>query len=175
MAEVWDQQPEESDAAYIAFLHFLSEGLGRRMIDAYNQHRLADGKHPLPAGRYAPGTWYGWRVKHRWVQRAAAYDRQRIEEHSEVCTQEVIQMISLLAQEGIAATKEKRTPFVGWRDNLDLLYALAALVSETDAKPVAAARVYSGAAPRLPDHHDGQCPPNPGRPFAPGLASDSLP
>jgi hypothetical protein len=156
MADPSDQLPEESDAAYVAFLHYLSEGLGRRMIDAYNQHRLAEGKHPLPAGRYAPGTWYTWRVKHRWVQRCAAYDRKRIEEHSEVCTQEVIQMISLLAQEGICAIKEKRPLFAPWREHVELLHALAALVSENDEpKPVQAARTYNGAAPPLPDRLDG--------------------
>jgi hypothetical protein len=174
MADPSDQLPDESDAAFVAFLHFLSEGLGRRMIDAYNQSRLAEGKHPLPPGRYAPGSWYTWRVKHRWVQRAAAFDRKRIEEHSEVCTQEVIQMISLLAQEGIAAIKERRNLFAPWREHMELLNALAALVSENDHKPIEAAKVYRAAAvPPLPDQADGLCPPNPGRPFAPGTARDS--
>jgi hypothetical protein len=176
MPDPSDQLPEESDAAYVAFLHFLSEGLGRRMIDAYNQHRLAEGKHPLPEGRYASGTWYGWRVRHHWQKRAAAYDRVRIEEHSELCTQQVIQLISLLAQEGIAAVKEKRDLFPPWRNHLEFVYLLASLVSpQNEPKPIEALLEYKRATapPPLPDPPDGLCPPNPGRPFAPGTASDS--
>jgi hypothetical protein len=176
MSEPWDQLPEESDAAYVAFLHYLQEGLGRRMIDAYNQHRLAEGKHPLPKGRYAAGTWYGWRVKHRWPERCAAYDRVRIEENATLCAQEVMAYVLFLAREGIAAVKEERDLFPPWRNHLEFVYALACLVSpEDEHKPLQAMLEYKRATapPPLPDRPDGLCPNNPGRPLAPGTASDS--
>jgi hypothetical protein len=118
--------------------------------------------------------WYTWSTRYRWAERAASYDEKRTDQHSLLTTQAVIQMINLLAEEGIAAIKEKRAPFAAWRENMEMLHALAALVSENDPKPMEAAKVYRAAAvPPLPDQPDGLCPPNPGRPFAPGPASDS--
>ena len=166
MPDLWERLPDETPEAYAAFLFFLAEGLGRRVGDTYHKHRRGQER--------ASKQWHAWSQQYRWSERATAYDAQHTDLHSKLTTQTVIEMINLLAQEGVAAVKEKRTPFAGWRENMDLLHALAALVSENDPKPMEAAKVYRAAAvPPLPDQPDGLCPPNPGRPFAPGPASAS--
>src|SRR5262249_20111403 len=101
MPDPWHQLPDEPDDAFAGFLFFVQEGLGRRLLDAYNTHRLAEGKHPLPEGRRAEAAWYAWSIRYRWAERAASYDEKRTDQHSLLTTQAVIQMINLLAEEGI--------------------------------------------------------------------------
>jgi hypothetical protein len=133
------------------------------MAEAWDQHRLAEGQHALPEGRRAEAAWYAWSIQYRWAERAAAYDEQHIDRHSKLATQKVIQLIHALAEKGIAAIEAEKPLFAPWREHLELLQALAALVSENDPRPVAAARTYNDLAPPL---RNG----GPGRPREPGTA-----
>jgi hypothetical protein len=174
MSEPWDQLPEEPADAYAAFLFYLRQGLGRRMLDAYNDFRRARGEKLVPRGKSACGTWYKWRHLYCWPERAAAHDRAKLEDHATNCAMRVLGMLQLMAEEGIAAIREERDLRSPWKNWLKLLHALAKLVTPGDEpQPLRAARTYNGAAPPLPDRPGSLCPSNPGRPFAPGIASDS--
>jgi hypothetical protein len=68
----WDQQQDEGPVAYKAFRRYLDMGSGRTVVGAYRASR-----GPQPGGKGAvktSGRWNGWSTKHRWHDRAAAYD-----------------------------------------------------------------------------------------------------
>lgn len=69
LPQPWEQQPDESPAAFQAFVAFRDMGPGRTIMDAY---RTAKGR---PEARDVPGTWKGWASRLRWSNRARAYDR----------------------------------------------------------------------------------------------------
>lgn len=71
----WEPQPEESRAAAHAWTHFRDLPASRRSVDAaYRQHaRSCRGRQPGDKQR-ASWLWTTWARRHRWQQRAAAWD-----------------------------------------------------------------------------------------------------
>jgi hypothetical protein len=82
--QLWDRQPAESGPAYAAFLAYRGLGPDRTLDDAYAARQAAKRGSEAGAPRTspgqregtqgAPGCWGKWSVKHRWVDRAAAWD-----------------------------------------------------------------------------------------------------
>ena len=68
MSQPWEIQPDESQAAYNAFLAYLHLGYKRSVLVAYKK---ATGKEDT---KCAPGFWKEWCTCHCWVARARAYD-----------------------------------------------------------------------------------------------------
>ncbi len=68
MAKEWERQEGESGRAFRAFTQYRDLGPGRSLNAAYTASREA--KEELRA----PGTWYEWSARFRWVERAAAWD-----------------------------------------------------------------------------------------------------
>ena len=67
MSDIWEQQPGESDAAYVRFLLYRNLGPARS-IDAAYQMMNNEGH------QRAPGQWKRDSVTHRWQERAQAWD-----------------------------------------------------------------------------------------------------
>lgn len=63
----YEQQPRESSPAFRAFAIYRDLGAARSLAAAYASY---SGAKP----GIAPGHWNAWSGKHRWVERAAAYD-----------------------------------------------------------------------------------------------------
>lgn len=78
MLKEWEQQPEETKAAYLAFRQYLQLGTERTIVAAYRAHRRK------PNAKQATGTWNLWVDRWKWQRRAVAYDREqeRIEEQA---------------------------------------------------------------------------------------------
>src|SRR4051812_48001738 len=64
----WDQHPEESNAAYSAFLAYRDMGRNRTVVDAYRQTKCK------PDASQAGGEWNAWSRDQRWQERARAWD-----------------------------------------------------------------------------------------------------
>lgn len=77
MAEPWERQPGESEAAYAAFRAFLQLGAERTVRAAYRQ---ASGK---AEASQVPGYWSKWVSEHRWAERALAWDQRAGAVHQE--------------------------------------------------------------------------------------------
>lgn len=73
----WAQLAGESTPAFHAFTHFRSLGEARSQEAAYRQHAAECLKKQIARrARAVPGTWGAWSVKHGWVERAIAWDRE---------------------------------------------------------------------------------------------------
>src|SRR4051812_26558531 len=69
MANIWDRQEQESEAAYRAFLFFRECPAPRKLRDAY---RTFKGD---PTKKMASGRWSQWCAQFQWFARATAFDR----------------------------------------------------------------------------------------------------
>ena len=68
----WEQRPGESGPAFAAFRAFRDMGPGRSAVKAYGQSRgQGTGKE---GARQTPGRWNAWAKRHRWTERARAFD-----------------------------------------------------------------------------------------------------
>src|SRR4051794_24411411 len=65
----WEQRPGESGPAFRAFCRFRDMGPGRSAVRAYGQSTGNEG------ATQKPGRWSVWAKRHRWADRANAYDR----------------------------------------------------------------------------------------------------
>src|SRR5690242_6023380 len=70
MAEIWEQQPGESDKAFAAFLIFREMQLPRSATGAYRIYRKD------PSIKLLPGNWQEWSRKWKWGERATAFDKR---------------------------------------------------------------------------------------------------
>lgn len=73
MAELWEQQDGESDAAYSRFLIYRNLGITRSLDRAY-QSTLADSDATKRNKTRANGTWTQELSKYEWQKRADAWD-----------------------------------------------------------------------------------------------------
>lgn len=64
----WEQQPDESGTAFLAFQAYLKLGPSRTVRDAYRQ-RTGNAQ-----ATQAGGSWNKWVKQHRWQERARAHD-----------------------------------------------------------------------------------------------------
>ena len=81
----WEQQAGESGPAFAAFRAFRDMGPGRSAVKAYGQSTGNEG------ATQKPGRWNAWARRHRWTERANAYDRHlesiRLHEADEAAAQ----------------------------------------------------------------------------------------
>lgn len=66
----WLRQPDETSKAFAAFCVFRDLGEKRTVTDAYRQ---STGRR---SASQPPGHWRAWAKRHRWAERAAAFDRR---------------------------------------------------------------------------------------------------
>src|SRR3954454_22758943 len=71
-SQPWEQLPGESGPAYRAFCAFRDMGPGRSAVKAYARSR-GQGKGKEGA-KQTPGRWNAWAKRHRWAERARAFD-----------------------------------------------------------------------------------------------------
>lgn len=76
MAEAWDRQPNESEAAYARFLAYRNLGPARSLDAAY---RVTKGDESLQA----PGSWAQESARFEWVRRASEWDIHNLLTQSE--------------------------------------------------------------------------------------------
>lgn len=74
---IWDQQPDESNAAYARFLAYRNLGPSRSLERAY---QATKGN----AGQPAPGQWTRDSERFNWVERATAWDVALLLQQGEV-------------------------------------------------------------------------------------------
>lgn len=78
----WERQPDETDAAWRAFVVYRDLGPDRTLLEAYKQ-RYGKETATSPAGHVT-----AWATAHRWVDRTRSYDayieRQARAEHEEI-------------------------------------------------------------------------------------------
>lgn len=72
MPQPWERLTTESAQAYAAFCVYRDMGAGRSVVRAYEQSGGKEG------AKQASGRWNGWAKRHRWAERAKAFD-DRIE------------------------------------------------------------------------------------------------
>src|SRR5262249_53693242 len=70
MAEPWERQSNESEAAYAAFCAYRDLGQRRSVVEAYRQRTRK------PDATQADGTWNGWVKAHSWAERDRAWDNR---------------------------------------------------------------------------------------------------
>lgn len=81
----WDQLPDEPDSEYANFLLYRNLGAGRSQQLAYQQHldtfrnRNPDVTYDRTKKPSVPGHWKDAAAKHRWYDRAVAWDIAQLE------------------------------------------------------------------------------------------------
>lgn len=68
----WEQQPDETSKAYVAFCGYRNLGPERTLIKAYEIYRELD--TGSRGSREAPKYFKGWSVEYGWVERARFFD-----------------------------------------------------------------------------------------------------
>jgi hypothetical protein len=104
------QLPNESPAAYARYLLFRSLGPGRTVEAAYKLHwrRMSEREETCP--RRAPPNWYTEATRHRWRDRADAWDMRVLIGVGEHAIAGHVALLDALARRAVRWVEESAGP-----------------------------------------------------------------
>lgn len=76
--EAWAPVPGETPQAFTAFCAYRDQVRGGRSIDrAFREQDPSKTRSKPPKNGRAPGQWFDWSARFKWVERAAAWDAEQ--------------------------------------------------------------------------------------------------
>ena len=119
-ANLWDQQPGESDEAYARFLRYRNLGFKRSFRRAYRRYlQELDGYTGGLKGLHVPGQWTEDAHLFSWTERAAAWDVRNLTVHGARVASLHVGCLTRIALKNARAARRLSPGDDGWADLLD--------------------------------------------------------